>query len=126
MEIEIIISLLTLIALEVVLGIDNIIFISILSSTLPGPQQARARSLGLMGAFVSRILLLLSITLNAMCFGILGEYVGRMFQQTTRRPLPIVERQINPAAAAPSAPPSGHPPTARSSRRDRRSPCRSP
>lgn len=55
-------SLLTLSVLEIVLGIDNIIFISILSGKLPGPQQARARQLGLLGAFVSRILLLLSIT----------------------------------------------------------------
>ena len=56
------ISLLTLTVLEIVLGIDNIIFISILSSKLPVAQQARARQLGLMGAFVSRVLLLLSIT----------------------------------------------------------------
>lgn len=55
-------SLFTLSVLEIVLGIDNIIFISILSGKLPGPQQARARQLGLLGAFVSRILLLLSIT----------------------------------------------------------------
>lgn len=56
-------SLLTLSVLEIVLGIDNIIFISILSSKLPGAeQQARARQLGLLGAFVTRILLLLSIT----------------------------------------------------------------
>ena len=55
-------SLLTLTALEIVLGIDNIIFISILSSRLPAAQQPRARSLGLLGAFVTRVLLLLSIT----------------------------------------------------------------
>lgn len=55
------IGLLTLTVLEIVLGIDNIIFISILSSKLPREQQARARRLGLMGAFVSRLLLLLSI-----------------------------------------------------------------
>jgi len=56
------ISLLTLTILEIVLGIDNIIFISILSGKLPAAEQARARSLGLMGAFVTRVLLLLSIT----------------------------------------------------------------
>ena len=55
------IGLLTLTVLEVVLGIDNIIFISILSSKLPRPEQAKARRLGLFGAFVTRILLLLSI-----------------------------------------------------------------
>jgi predicted tellurium resistance membrane protein TerC len=54
-------GLLTLTVLEIVLGIDNIIFISILSSKLPKQDQAKARKLGLMGAFVTRILLLLSI-----------------------------------------------------------------
>ncbi|MGQ0648693.1 MAG: TerC family protein [Gemmatimonadaceae bacterium] len=55
------IGLLTLTALEIVLGIDNIIFISILSSKLPKADQPKARQLGLFGAFVTRILLLLSI-----------------------------------------------------------------
>jgi predicted tellurium resistance membrane protein TerC len=55
------IGLLTLTMLEVVLGIDNIIFISILAGKLPLAQQAKARRLGLLGAFVSRLLLLLSI-----------------------------------------------------------------
>ena len=54
-------GLLTLTALEIVLGIDNIIFISILSSKLAPAEQPKARKLGLTGAFVSRILLLLSI-----------------------------------------------------------------
>jgi predicted tellurium resistance membrane protein TerC len=54
-------GLLTLTALEIVLGIDNIIFISILAGKLPAEQQPRARRLGLLGAFVSRLLLLLSI-----------------------------------------------------------------
>ncbi len=56
------ISLLTLTALEIVLGIDNIIFISILAGKLPPEQQAKARQLGLMLALVTRILLLLSLT----------------------------------------------------------------
>lgn len=55
------IGLLTLTVLEVVLGIDNIIFISILSSKLPRTEQVKARRLGLLGAFFTRILLLLSI-----------------------------------------------------------------
>jgi predicted tellurium resistance membrane protein TerC len=55
------IGLLTLTALEIVLGIDNIIFISILASRLAAKEQPRARQLGLMGAFFSRVLLLLSI-----------------------------------------------------------------
>ena len=59
---ETIISLVTLTFLEVVLGVDNIIFISILSSKLPVALQKRARRLGLLGAMVTRLLLLLSIT----------------------------------------------------------------
>ncbi len=56
------ISLLTLTLLEIVLGIDNIIFISILSGKLPPEQQAKARRIGLILALVTRILLLLSIS----------------------------------------------------------------
>jgi predicted tellurium resistance membrane protein TerC len=55
------IGLLTLTVLEIVLGVDNIIFISILAGKLPEDQRAKARRLGLLGAFVTRILLLLSI-----------------------------------------------------------------
>ena len=54
-------GLLTLTALEIVLGIDNIIFISILAGKLPPEEQPKARKLGLIGAFFSRLLLLLSI-----------------------------------------------------------------
>jgi len=54
-------GLLTLTVLEIVLGIDNIIFISILAGRLPENEQPKARKLGLMGAFVSRLLLLFSI-----------------------------------------------------------------
>jgi len=56
------IALLTLTALEIVLGIDNIIFISILVGRLPEHQRARARFLGLGLAMLTRIALLLSIT----------------------------------------------------------------
>ena len=52
----------TLTALEIVLGIDNIIFISILVGRLPKAVQQRARTIGLALAMVTRILLLLSIT----------------------------------------------------------------
>ncbi len=55
------ISLLTLTGLEIVLGIDNIIFISILAGKLPPEQQAKARQTGLMLALITRILLLASI-----------------------------------------------------------------
>ena len=56
------IGLLTLTVLEIVLGIDNIIFISILSGKLPAAQQARARQIGLGLAMLMRILLLLSLS----------------------------------------------------------------
>lgn len=56
------IALLTLTALEIVLGIDNIVFISILSSKLPDEQEPSARRIGLAVAMVTRILLLLSIS----------------------------------------------------------------
>lgn len=54
-------SFLTLTILEIVLGVDNVIFISIAASKLPEYQRARARFLGLMGALVLRIGLLFSI-----------------------------------------------------------------
>jgi predicted tellurium resistance membrane protein TerC len=56
------ISLATLTFLEIVLGIDNVIFISIVAGKLPKNQQARARTTGIALALVTRILLLLSIT----------------------------------------------------------------
>ncbi len=55
------IALLTLIVLEVVLGIDNLVFIAILSNKLPKSQQARARRIGLMLALVMRIGMLMLI-----------------------------------------------------------------
>ncbi len=57
------ISLLTLSVLEIVLGIDNIIFISLVSGRLPKAKQKQARTIGLMLALVLRIILLFSITL---------------------------------------------------------------
>lgn len=50
------------------------------------------------GFATTTLLLLLSITLNAMCFGILGEYLGRVFQQTKGRPKPIVELALLPGS----------------------------
>jgi len=73
-------AFLTLTALEIVLGIDNIIFISILVGRLPPEQRARGRTLGLAFAMLTRILLLLSITwvmgLSAELFSILGRGVS--------------------------------------------------
>lgn len=59
---EIWISLLTLTVLEIVLGIDNIVFISILAGKLPDNQQKKARQVGLGLAMFTRVLLLLSLT----------------------------------------------------------------
>lgn len=56
------VALLTLLALEIVLGIDNVIFIAILSSKLPAEQQARARTTGISLAVITRILLLFGIS----------------------------------------------------------------
>lgn len=74
------ISLLTLTGLEIVLGIDNIIFISILAGKLPAEQQAKARQTGLMLALVTRILLLASIAwmakLTTPLFTLLGHGVS--------------------------------------------------
>ena len=73
-------ALVTLTFLEIILGVDNVIFISILSGKLPQQQQARARRVGLMAAMLMRILLLLSIAwiirLTAPLFTILGRGVS--------------------------------------------------
>ena len=74
------IALVTLTLLEVVLGIDNIVFISVLASKLPVEKQARARFAGLMMAMVTRILLLFTIVwmarLTAPLFAVLGHVVS--------------------------------------------------
>jgi predicted tellurium resistance membrane protein TerC len=73
------IALLTLTALEVVLGIDNVVFVSILAGKLPGEQREKARKLGMALAMIIRILLLLSITwvmgLTSPLFSIVGRGV---------------------------------------------------
>ena len=76
------VGLLTLTVLELVLGIDNIVFISILSGKLPAHQQNKARAIGLSLAMIMRILLLLSITwvtrLTRPLFAVAGlEITGR-------------------------------------------------
>jgi predicted tellurium resistance membrane protein TerC len=62
LTVENLIALLTLTTLEIVLGIDNIVFISILSDRLPKADQARGRRYGLALAMITRILLLLSLS----------------------------------------------------------------
>ena len=70
-------SLLTLTMLEIVLGIDNLIFLSILAGRLPPAQQARARQVGLALALVMRLTLLTAITwlmgLTASLFAVAGH-----------------------------------------------------
>jgi len=74
------IALLTLTAMEIVLGIDNIVFISILTAKLPLAERPRARRLGLGGAMLMRIALLLCLTwvmgLTAVLFTALGHGVS--------------------------------------------------
>ena len=74
------IGLLTLTVLEVVLGIDNLIFISILSGKLPADQQTKARQIGLAMAMIMRILLLLSLAwimrLTAPLFHLIGQEIS--------------------------------------------------
>jgi predicted tellurium resistance membrane protein TerC len=73
-------ALATLTFLEIILGVDNVIFISILSSKLPSGMQAKARRTGLAAAMVMRILLLLSIAwiirLTAPLFHVLGRGIS--------------------------------------------------
>ena len=70
------VALFTLSVLEIVLGIDNVVFVSILAGKLPGDQRERARKLGMFLAMFIRILLLLSITwvmgLTAPLFRLFG------------------------------------------------------
>ena len=70
------IALVTLTVLEVVLGIDNIVFISVLASKLPVEKQARARFFGLMMAMVTRVILLFTIVWMARLTAPLVEVLG--------------------------------------------------
>lgn len=117
---EIWVALATLTALEIVLGIDNIIFISILAGKLPAEQQARARTLGLGAAMLMRILLLFSLTwimkLTEPLLSVLGKelsgrdliLIGGGLFLTAKSVFEIHERlegdeaQNGPAAAAAS------------------------
>jgi predicted tellurium resistance membrane protein TerC len=74
------IAFLTLTALELVLGIDNVVFISIIAGKLPRERQQRARTVGLALAMLTRIALLFSISwiirLTAPLFTVLGEEIS--------------------------------------------------
>lgn len=73
-------ALLTLTALEIVLGVDNVVFISILAGKLPPAKQPRARTVGLALAMLMRIALLFSISwitrLTAALFTVLGQEIS--------------------------------------------------
>jgi len=73
-------ALVTLTALELVLGIDNVVFIAILTDRVPPSQRSRAYRLGLGGALFTRVLLLLTISwvmgLTAGLFSVLGEEIS--------------------------------------------------
>jgi predicted tellurium resistance membrane protein TerC len=77
---ELWVAFVTLLLLEIVLGIDNIIFISILAGRLPGERQARARIVGLSLALVTRLLLLASLSwvvgLTAPLFSPFGHEIS--------------------------------------------------
>lgn len=79
LTVENLIAFLTLSALEIVLGIDNIVFIAIISNALPHEVQSKARRIGLLLAMGTRILLLLGITwvmgLTAPLLTLLGHVV---------------------------------------------------
>ena len=77
---EVLIALVTLTFLEIVLGVDNVIFISILSGKLPKEQQKRARRFGLMAAMLMRLGLLFSIAwmarLTSTLFTVAGNEIS--------------------------------------------------
>jgi predicted tellurium resistance membrane protein TerC len=81
------IGLVTLTALELVLGIDNIIFIAILAGKLPAREQPKARRLGLIGALFTRIAFLLSIT---WIMGLTGNLFTAFGREVSGRDLILI------------------------------------
>lgn len=81
------ISLLTLTFLEIVLGIDNIVFISILASKLPQSQQAKARKIGLAFALITRLILLCGL---AVIVKLEGELFSVMNHSVSGRDLILI------------------------------------
>lgn len=73
------IALVTLVVMEVVLGIDNLIFISILTNKLPKEQQARARRLGISAALILRLVLLFTISIIVQLTEPIFEAFGHGF-----------------------------------------------
>lgn len=79
LSVELLVAFLNLTLLEIILGIDNVLFISIISERLPLEMQEKARKIGLLGALVSRILLLLSIKWLTGLTGTLFTALGHSF-----------------------------------------------
>lgn len=79
-SLQALIAFLTLCALELVLGIDNVIFISIISDRLPADQRRKARTMGLSLAIITRIMLLFSLSwlmsLTAPLFEVFGQHIS--------------------------------------------------
>src|SRR5436190_6162749 len=77
---ELLAAIVTLTVLEIILGVDNVIFISILSGKLPKTEQRRARRVGLLAAMLMRIALLFAISwmaqLTATLFSVLGQDIS--------------------------------------------------
>jgi predicted tellurium resistance membrane protein TerC len=89
-----ILALVTLTFLEVVLGVDNVIFISVLSNKLPASQQSRARRTGLLAAMGMRTLLLLSI---AWVIRLTAPLFTTFRRAVSGRDLILIARRIVPA-----------------------------
>jgi len=73
------VALVTLVVLEIVLGIDNLIFISILTNKLPQEQQARARRIGISAALILRLALLATISIIVQLTEPVFELFGHGF-----------------------------------------------
>ena len=99
-------SLLTLTVLEIVLGIDNLVFIAILAGRLPREQAHRARQLGLALALITRLLLLGSI---AWIIGLTQPLFELFGHSVSWRDIVLIAPEGTPTLAAPpvSDPPSG-------------------
>lgn len=76
---NILVTLITLVVLEVILGIDNLVFLAILSQKLPQRQQKRARQIGLMLAWVTRLMLLVSAVYLTKLVQPLFSIAGHIF-----------------------------------------------
>lgn len=79
-SVDLLVGFVTLLVMEIVLGIDNVVFISILASKLPPDQQGRARTTGLMLALGTRIALLFAVSwvvgLTAPLFTVFGQTIS--------------------------------------------------